>query len=185
MRFATLVLWMVCLLGAGPLAAQTSSFPGAVPTDFDLVPAVDNAVTVLSGNINATTLVLPVRSPARFVAGMLVSVGLEIMQVCSTTSLAVVICPEGRGYAFSTAAPHAFNSRVEGRDTAFHHNLHSVMLLSIMNALGPNLAHVKPAVSSTDPGCAAIGDQWFDTTTSTTAFKVCLSVAGTLTWVAK
>jgi hypothetical protein len=41
------------------------------------------------------------------------------------------------------------------------------------------------SATSTDPGCTAIGRPWFDTTTTTTVYKVCLNVAGTLTWVTK
>jgi len=40
---------------------------------------------------------------------------------------------------------------------------------------------------TTDPTCAAVGDIgkfWFDNTTTTTAAKKCVNVAGTLTWVA-
>lgn len=38
---------------------------------------------------------------------------------------------------------------------------------------------------TTDPGCtttADIGKFWFDNTTTTTAMKVCVNIAGTLTW---
>lgn len=41
--------------------------------------------------------------------------------------------------------------------------------------------------TSTDPVCSVVGDIgkfWFDTTTNTTAFKVCKSVAGTVGWSA-
>lgn len=47
---------------------------------------------------------------------------------------------------------------------------------------------LQAGVTSTDPGCTTtlhIGKQWFDITTTTTIYKVCLNVAGTLTWVTK
>jgi hypothetical protein len=47
---------------------------------------------------------------------------------------------------------------------------------------------LQAGVTATDPGCtttAHIGKQWFDITTTTTVYKVCLNVAGTLTWVTK
>jgi len=47
---------------------------------------------------------------------------------------------------------------------------------------------LQAGVRTTDPGCtttAHIGKQWFDITTTTTAYKVCLNVSGTLTWVTK
>lgn len=57
---------------------------------------------------------------------------------------------------------------------------------------GANNARVQgtlqAGVTATDPGCtttAHVGKQWFDITTTTTVYKVCLNVAGTLTWVAK
>jgi hypothetical protein len=47
---------------------------------------------------------------------------------------------------------------------------------------------IQAGVTATDPVCtttAHIGKQWFDITTTTTVLKVCLNVAGTLTWVVK
>ena len=43
-------------------------------------------------------------------------------------------------------------------------------------------------VSAGDPGCtttAHVGKIWFDVTTTTTAVKFCMNVAGVLTWVTK
>lgn len=47
---------------------------------------------------------------------------------------------------------------------------------------------LQAGVTAADPGCTTtghIGKQWFDITTTTTAFKVCQNVAGTLTWLTK
>lgn len=47
---------------------------------------------------------------------------------------------------------------------------------------------LQAGVTATDPGCtttAHVGKQWFDITTTTTVYKVCLNVAGSLTWVTK
>lgn len=49
-------------------------------------------------------------------------------------------------------------------------------------------ATIQSGVTATDPGCtttANIGKLWFDITTTTTAFKVCMNVAGTVGWVTK
>lgn len=48
-------------------------------------------------------------------------------------------------------------------------------------------AVLQQVARTTDPGCtttADIGKFWFDNTTTTTAAKKCVNVAGTLTWVA-
>ncbi len=49
-----------------------------------------------------------------------------------------------------------------------------------------NGIQVLPSVN--DDGCSVtgnIGKLWFDNTTTTTVLKVCMNVAGTLTWVTK
>jgi hypothetical protein len=46
----------------------------------------------------------------------------------------------------------------------------------------------QSGVTATDPGCtttADVGKLWFNTTTTTTVFRVCLNVAGTVGWVTK
>lgn len=47
---------------------------------------------------------------------------------------------------------------------------------------------IQSGVTATDPGCtttANIGKQWFNITTTTTVYQVCLNVAGTVGWVVK
>lgn len=47
---------------------------------------------------------------------------------------------------------------------------------------------LQSGVTTADPGCtttAHVGKLWFNTTTTTTVLKVCMNVAGTLTWVTK
>ena len=47
---------------------------------------------------------------------------------------------------------------------------------------------IQAGVTASDNGCTTtshIGKQWFDITTTTTVFKVCLNVAGTVGWVVK
>jgi hypothetical protein len=53
---------------------------------------------------------------------------------------------------------------------------------------GDKTGTLQAGVTATDPGCtttAHIGKQWFNTTTTTTVYQVCLDVAGTVGWVVK
>lgn len=56
------------------------------------------------------------------------------------------------------------------------------------NNVGAATSFLSGNLVSADPGCtttAQIGRVWYDNTTNTTVDKVCLNVAGTLTWVTK
>lgn len=47
---------------------------------------------------------------------------------------------------------------------------------------------IQAGVTTTDPGCTTtqnIGKQWFNITTTTTVYKLCMNLAGTPTWVTK
>jgi hypothetical protein len=56
--------------------------------------------------------------------------------------------------------------------------------LKVWQLTGPSRA-LLPYVQPADPTCDYIGKQWLNTSTSTTAFKICMSVAGALRWVTK
>ncbi len=47
------------------------------------------------------------------------------------------------------------------------------------------MTYAFPDVTANTQTCDKIGRIWYDTTTTTTALKVCLNVSGTLTWVTK
>ena len=55
-------------------------------------------------------------------------------------------------------------------------------------AQGSIAGTVQAGVTASDPGCtttAHIGKQWYNITTTTTVYQVCLNVAGTVGWVVK
>ena len=56
---------------------------------------------------------------------------------------------------------------------------------TLNEGVDPTYRNILPLVQSSDPGCTYIGRVWEDTTTTTTAHKVCLKVSGTLRWVSK
>jgi|GEM_PF-6465898 len=57
-----------------------------------------------------------------------------------------------------------------------------------VNAINGLAGRAGRYVQATDPGCTLayhVGRQWFNITTTTTSFMVCMNVAGTVQWVAK
>lgn len=56
---------------------------------------------------------------------------------------------------------------------------------SVIEDAGVKMRLSRQFVQSATPTCTNIGDTWLDTTTTTTAMKVCLNVSGSLSWVTK
>ena len=94
------------------------------------------------------------------------------------------------GFNGASAALHGWVSGTNTAvtpDTAFSRLAAKAVGLGNGTALDVS-ATLQAGVTATDPGCTTtghVGKQWFDITTTTTIYKVCLNVAGTLTWVTK
>lgn len=73
-------------------------------------------------------------------------------------------------------------------DVAFTRAAAGSITVGDCSAVGGMTATLQSGVTTADPGCtttAHVGKLWFNTTTTTTVLKVCMNVAGTLTWVTK
>lgn len=86
------------------------------------------------------------------------------------------------GWCNSTSAAACF------ADTAISRVAAGAMGVGANVNSGDITGTLQSGVRASDPGCTIagnIGKLWFDITTTTTALKVCMNVAGTLTWVVK
>ena len=62
--------------------------------------------------------------------------------VCSVDSNTLNVCPGGRGFSGTAAAPHGIGLAVRNTITTHHHNQLAAEVKAIEEALGPNLSNV-------------------------------------------
>jgi parallel beta-helix repeat protein len=139
------------LLLAGLTSALFSqSFPTVVVTD--LPKARNRLQTTLSASMTATQTSMTVASAVGIVANTQLTIGTEIVWVCSVSSLTLQLgkssCPniDGRGYDVANggaaAAVHTSGSTVSGFVTAAHIRKLNEEVVAIETALGPNLSNL-------------------------------------------
>jgi len=139
-----LFVFLALLLLSTELAGQTPKYPGSVATLQDLLKAYDRMAGELGGAIDASTLSIPVANGAPFTGAEYFSVTIddERILICSVSGNTLNVCPGGRGFAGSTAAPHSAGAPVRGNVTAWHHNALVAEIIATQTALGPNLSNV-------------------------------------------
>lgn len=132
---------LLALTFAAGALAQTANFPAAELTDGTLLVASNRAQTTLTLNIDDATLAIPVASGAVFQAAgsgsraTTITIGNEILKVCSIAGNTLTICAGGRGYEGTTPATHLSGATVRGQVTAFYHNQLREEVKAIGNAL--------------------------------------------------
>ncbi|HOQ88341.1 MAG TPA: hypothetical protein PLQ89_21770, partial [Phycisphaerae bacterium] len=134
-----LFVFLALLLLSTELAGQTPKYPGSVATRQDLLQAYDRMAGELGGAIDASTLSIPVAHGAPFTGAEYFSVTIddERILICSVSGNTLNVCPGGRGFAGSTAAPHSAGAPVRGNVTAWHHNALVAEIIATQTALGP------------------------------------------------
>ena len=150
-------LYTLLLLLAASLAAQnpnTAVYPGAIPTDTDLLVATNQARTVLSNTITDIETAITVNDASEFLAPGVFAVGLELVKYCSIVGNTFNVCAGGRGFDGTTAVLHISGSAVVGIAAAHFPNQHAAEIKAITTALGVNLGNVQvsgvPASTSFD-----------------------------------
>ncbi len=139
-------LYTCFLLVAASLAAQnpnTAAYPGAIPTDTDLLVATNQARTVLSNTITAVETAIAVPDASKFLAPGVFAVGLEIVKYCSIVGNTFNVCVGGRGFDGTTAVLHISGSAVVGIAAAHFPNQHAAEIKAIATALGVQLSNVQ------------------------------------------
>lgn len=135
----------VLLAAAAILAAQNpnqAKFPQSVVTDQDLSVARNASSASLTGAISASATQIPVTDGSQFWAFQIVTIDNERILICSINGNTLNVCPGGRGFDQSTAAPHQVGAQVRGLIAAWYHNQIAAEIKAIENALGPNLSNV-------------------------------------------
>jgi len=133
------------VLSAALLGAQTSPYPGALPTYADLLRTRHHSSSTLTSGIDAATLSVPVADGTKFIGYELITIGDEQMLVCSVAGNTLTICAGTRGWDYTDAATHDNGVAVDGLITAWHHNMGAEVMIAITTALGVNLSNVAPA----------------------------------------
>jgi len=117
------------------LGVAASSGPGSVSwpyhpvTTGELYIAANNAVTTLTADLDASSLTLTVASASNFVANQILTIGTELMKVCSASGTTITVC--SRGIAGTTAATHASGATVTGNISAEMYRRFALELASL------------------------------------------------------
>ena len=100
--------------------------------------------------------------------------------------------PSDGGLRWNSITPPSCNSTHEGGvyfNDPFTTGMGSTMQQCAADGLGHTyMRSLMPYAQQGDPGCTTVGQvgaQWFDTTSTTTVYRVCMNVAGTVGWVIK
>ncbi len=139
---------------------ETAAFPSAVTSDSELLCWGNNGQTTLNGSINDTTLTVVVDDAANLCAPGMVTIGSEIMSVCSIATNTLTICSGGRGFDGSTAASHTDGATVSSYVSAYWLNQIAAEIKAIQTKLTANLA-------STTYGAGATITHTFDASAGT------------------
>ncbi len=151
MRTLTRLIPLILVL-AVLATGQTAKFPTSIATDADLLKAYDRGASVLAGDIDASTLTIPVFNGSGFAGAVSFSITIddERIRICSVSGNTLTACAGGRGFSGSGAAAHLAGAQVRATITAWHHNALAAEVKAVEGALGVNLTNVeKPLVFST------------------------------------
>jgi hypothetical protein len=131
-----LALLCVSIFAQNPNAAV---YPGAAPTDADLLVASNLYSTTLTASITATAVSIPVAAVAgiRFPAAITIDSGAnaEIVKVCSASGSVLIACAGGRGFDHSASRAHALGGRVVAAPTAWMFNQHAAEIESLARTM--------------------------------------------------
>jgi hypothetical protein len=97
-----------------------SIFPGAVPTNAQLLVCLNNAETTLSAGIDDSTLTIPVADGTKVPVGGTISIDNEIIAIASVVGNTATA--SARGVQSTTPAAHSSAAPVRAYFTAGHHN---------------------------------------------------------------
>jgi hypothetical protein len=139
---------LISLLILATLTFAQSPFPGRLPTDDDLLWALDDAqgtlavdMTTLSSTI---TLTSSWKNGARFPEA--VTVDSETIKICgadfSKLGTVLTVCSGGRAIGWAPAARHFKGAAVSANIIAIHHNALKDLLIAVTGSLGANLSKV-------------------------------------------
>jgi hypothetical protein len=139
---------LISLLVLAALAFAQSPFPGRLPTDDDLLWALDDAqgtlavdMTTLSSTI---TLTSSWKNGARFPEA--VTIDSETVKICgadfSKPGTVLTVCSGGRAIGWAPAARHFKGAAVSANIIAIHHNALKDLLIAVTGSLGANLSKV-------------------------------------------
>src|ERR1035438_5839300 len=139
---------LISLLVLAALAFAQSPFPGRLPTDDDLLWALDDAqgtlavdMTTLSSTI---TLTSSWKNGARFPEA--VTVDSETIKICgadfSKPGTVLTVCSGGRAIGWAPATRHFKGAAVSANIIAIHHNALKDLLIAVTGLLGANLSKV-------------------------------------------
>ena len=139
---------LILLLILATLTFAQSPFPGRLPTDDDLLWALDDAqgtlavdMTTLSSTI---TLTSSWKNGARFPEA--VTIDSETVKICgadfSKPGTVLTVCSGGRAIGWAPAARHFKGAAVSANIIAIHHNALKDLLIAVTGSLGANLSKV-------------------------------------------
>ena len=139
---------LILLLILATLTFAQSPFPGRLPTDDDLLWALDDAqgtlavdMTTLSSTI---TLTSSWKNGARFPEA--VTIDSETVKICgadfSKPGTVLTVCSGGRAIGWAPATRHFKGAAVSANIIAIHHNALKDLLIAVTGSLGANLSKV-------------------------------------------
>src|ERR1017187_8402597 len=139
---------LILLLILATLTFAQSPFPGRLPTDDDLLWALDDAQGTLA--VDMTTLASTItltsswKNGARFPEA--VTVDSETIKICgadfSKPGTVLTVCSGGRAIGWAPAARHFKGAAVSANIIAIHHNALKDLLIAVTGSLGANLSKV-------------------------------------------
>ena len=139
---------LILLLILATLTFAQSPFPGRLPTDDDLLWALDDAQGTLA--VDMTTLASTItltsswKNGARFPEA--VTVDSETIKICgadfSKPGTVLTVCSGGRAIGWAPATRHFKGAAVSANIIAIHHNALKDLLIAVTGSLGANLSKV-------------------------------------------
>lgn len=114
-------------------------YPGAAPTNSDLLVASDFYATALVSAMTATSMIVPTTSSIglRFPAAVTVDTGVnvEIVKVCAASASSLVVCAGGRGFDHTAPRMHDAGARVVAAPVAWMLNQQSAEIEALATTL--------------------------------------------------
>lgn len=132
------ILILAFALSSLAIAQNAPVWPGRLATNQDLLIGSNNFSATLSNNLAATDTIIFVNSVTGIVTPTTVSIGTEIIKVCSSASSppSLNVCTNGRGFDGTTARAAPRMSVVQALNNAWYHNQLAAEVIALESTLG-------------------------------------------------